>query len=184
AFLLLETKSIVQFSLLFGTTWVNTSLVFVAVLVMVLAANWCAVWLRAGWSVPLAFSLLIVSCLATLVFPLRNLLSVDSSALRFVVASLLTFSPIFFANLIFSISFRDQSVPELLFGWILLGAPIGGVIEYVSMATGYNFPAVVVAGLYAVVFVLLLASRRAPTPRPPPARLPPETSPPAAPAGA
>jgi len=39
AFLLLETKSIVQFSLLFGTTWVNTSLVFVAVLVMVLAAT-------------------------------------------------------------------------------------------------------------------------------------------------
>jgi hypothetical protein len=31
AFLLLETKSVIQFALLFGTTWVNNSLVFLAV---------------------------------------------------------------------------------------------------------------------------------------------------------
>src|SRR5262249_32644211 len=39
AFLLLETKSVVQFSLLFGTTWLNNSLVFLAVLMFVLLAN-------------------------------------------------------------------------------------------------------------------------------------------------
>src|SRR4030095_9804892 len=39
AFLLLETKSVVQFSLLFGTTWLNNSLVFIAILLLVLAAN-------------------------------------------------------------------------------------------------------------------------------------------------
>ena len=38
AFLLLETKSIIQFSLLFGTTWLNTSLVFFGILASVLAA--------------------------------------------------------------------------------------------------------------------------------------------------
>src|SRR5207248_9747011 len=32
AFLLLETKSVIQFSLLFGTTWINNSLVFLSVL--------------------------------------------------------------------------------------------------------------------------------------------------------
>ena len=36
AFLLLETKGVIQFSLLFGTTWLNNSLVFFAVLVSVL----------------------------------------------------------------------------------------------------------------------------------------------------
>ena len=34
AFLLLETKSVIQFSLLFGTTWLNSSLVFLAVLLL------------------------------------------------------------------------------------------------------------------------------------------------------
>jgi spermidine synthase len=39
AFLLLETKSVIQFSLLFGTTWINNSLVFFAILSLVLLAN-------------------------------------------------------------------------------------------------------------------------------------------------
>ena len=38
AFLLLETKSIVQFALLFGTTWFVNALVFAGVLVAVLLA--------------------------------------------------------------------------------------------------------------------------------------------------
>jgi len=42
AFLLLETKSVIQFSLLFGTTWINNSLVFLSVLLLVLIANWTA----------------------------------------------------------------------------------------------------------------------------------------------
>jgi hypothetical protein len=160
AFLLLETKSIVQFSLLFGTTWKNTSLVFMAVLVMVLAANWVARAMRSRWVIPAAYGLLVASCLLTLVYPLANLLSVESNALRFAIASLMTFSPIFFANVIFSVSFRDQEIPEQLFGWNLLGATIGGVIEYASMATGYNFLAVIVACCYTVVFALLVLYRR------------------------
>src|SRR5262249_28736618 len=39
AFLLLETKSVIQFSLLFGTTWLNNSLVFLGILSLVLLAN-------------------------------------------------------------------------------------------------------------------------------------------------
>ena len=38
AFLLLETKSVVQFALLFGTTWFVNSLVFAGILLAVLAA--------------------------------------------------------------------------------------------------------------------------------------------------
>jgi hypothetical protein len=163
AFLLLETKSIVQFSLLFGTTWVNSSLVFLAVLALVLAANWTAALLRGSWVLPAAFALLIASCLITLVYPLRNLLAVESTALRFVLASLMTFSAIYFANLIFSVTFRDQQLPEQLFGWNLLGATAGGIVEYASMALGYNALAVIVAVCYTLVFVLL---RRAPAATP------------------
>jgi hypothetical protein len=155
AFLLLETKSVVQFSLLFGTTWQNSSLVFLAVLLLVLAANWTAVLFKDPRTLYAVYALLIGSCLLTFFFPLTNLLHVENGALRFVLASLMTFLPIFFANLIFSVTFRDQAVPEHLFGWNLMGAALGGVMEYASMALGYTALAVVVAGCYALVLGLL-----------------------------
>lgn len=155
AFLLLETKSVVQFSLLFGTTWVNSSLVFLAVLLLVLAANWTALLLRSPRVLPIVSALLVASCLISVAFPLTHLLRLESALARFVLASLLTFVPVFFANLIFSVSFRDQDVAEHLFGWNLLGAALGGVLEYSSMALGYTALALIVAACYALVAVLL-----------------------------
>ncbi len=160
AFLLLETKSVIQFSLLFGTTWMNNSLVFLAVLLLVLAANWTATLFRRPGVLRLVFLALVLSSLGTLIYPLENLLDVESSLLRFVAAGLLTFSPVFFANLLFSIAFRDQQVAEHLLGWNLIGATIGGVAEYTSMALGYNLLALIVAGCYTLAFLLLVVARR------------------------
>ncbi len=160
AFLLLETKSVVQFSLLFGTTWLNNSMVFLSVLLLVLAANWCASLLRGRAVVPVAYALLIGACLLSFAVPLGSLLHVASVPLRFVEASLLTFSPILFANLIFSVTFRDEPAPERAFGWNLIGATLGGVLEYASIAFGYAALAGVVAVLYTIVVVLLLIARR------------------------
>jgi spermidine synthase len=161
AFLLLETKGVIQFSLLFGTTWLNSSLVFGAVLVMVLAANWVAE--ARGLTrkhLPAIYAALIASALVTLIFPLRNLLHIHSGVLRFLLASVMTFSPIFFANLMFSLTFRDVEIAEHVFGWNLIGATIGGVLEYSSMLLGYNLLAVIVAICYTGVFVMLMAAGR------------------------
>jgi Spermine/spermidine synthase domain len=160
AFLLLETKSVVQFSLLFGTTWLNSSLVFLAALLLVLMANWAAVWIRDRRWMSAIYACLILSCLVAFVWPLGNLLSIESALARFLLASVMTFAPIFFANLVFSLSFREQDVPEHLFGWNLIGATVGGVLEYSSMYFGYSFLAVVVAVSYAIVIVLLVSARR------------------------
>jgi len=157
AFLLLETKGVIQFSLLFGTTWLNSSLVFLAVLLMVLAANWAARALRSRGTLPAVAVLVVASSLAMLGFPLRRLLALDPAA-RFALAALLTFSPIFFANLLFSVSLRDRPIAEHLFGWNLLGATLGGVLEYASMRTGYAALSIAVAALYAGAFGLLWAS--------------------------
>jgi len=161
AFTLLETKSVIQFSLLFGTTWLNSSLVFLAALLLVLVANWTAELISSPRVMPVIYAALIGSCLLTYVFPLGNLLGVESGALRFVLASALTFAPIFFANLVFSVNFRDLDVPEHVFGWNLIGATVGGVVEYSSMYFGYSFLAIVVAISYAIVVVLLVTARRA-----------------------
>ena len=160
AFTLLETKSVIQFSLLFGTTWLNSSLVFLAALVLVLIANWTALLIENQRTMPFIYAALILSCLATYVFPLGNLLGIESVVVRFLLASVLTFAPIFFANLVFSVSFRDLDVPEHVFGWNLIGATVGGVVEYSSMYFGYSSLALVVAVSYAIVVVLLVSSRR------------------------
>jgi len=161
AFLLLETKSVIQFSLLFGTTWINNSLVFLGILVLVLIANWTATLFqntrRVLWT---SYALLLAFCIAALVFPLSGLLSIEQPWLRFLLASLFTFSPIYFANLIFSVTFRNQPVAEHLFGWNLIGATAGGALEYTSMAFGYNMLAAIVAVCYTVVFSLLLFTAR------------------------
>jgi len=159
AFLLLETKSIVQFSLLFGTTWINNSLVFLGVLLLVLAANWTAVHIKTRNMLWIIYLFLILSSLVTLLFPLSGLLKVENYFLRFVIASLMTFSPIYFANLIFSITFRDQELPEHIFGWNLIGATIGGILEYSSMALGYNMLAVIVAVCYTIVVIMIYFDR-------------------------
>jgi hypothetical protein len=156
AFLLLETKGVIQFSVLFGTTWLNNSLVFLAVLVLVLVANWTALAIRDRRLLFVAFGALMVACLLPLGFPLSRFLDVESAGWRFLLAGVYTFSPVFFANVMFSVSFRDQEVPENLFGWNLMGAALGGVLEYASMALGYNALGLVVAACYAVAFGLLL----------------------------
>ncbi|QMU56032.1 MAG: hypothetical protein GKS04_02410 [Candidatus Mycalebacterium zealandia] len=154
AFLLLETKSIIQFSLLFGNTWLNSSLVFLAVLVLVLAANWVAAIIKSDKLVPAAFFLLLLSCLPALVIPTDTLLAVDNVPMRFVFASIVTFLPIFFANMVFSSIFRKQKFHEIYFGWNLVGAVGGGMLEYTSILVGYQFLALIVLSIYAVVFAL------------------------------
>ncbi len=154
AFLLLQTKSIIQFSLLFGNTWINSSLVFLAVLILVLAANWVAAVIKSDKLVPTAFFLLLCSCLPAIFIPTYKLLVVDSTSVSFVLASLMTFLRVFFANMVFSSIFRRRKAHEIYFGWNLIGAVGGGVLEYTSVLIGYQSLALVVLILYLAVFAI------------------------------
>ncbi|TMD08181.1 MAG: hypothetical protein E6J01_04285, partial [Chloroflexi bacterium] len=57
-------------------------------------------------------------------------------------------------NLIFAKRFRDVASSSLAFGANLLGAMVGGILEYVSLITGYRALLVLVAVLYAAAFGL------------------------------
>jgi len=156
AFLLLETKSVIQFSLLFGTTWINNSLVFLSVLLLVLLANWTAQMIKSEKLIIISFLLLFISCMIIIAYPIANLLTVENIYSRYVLASLIIFSPIYFANLIFSSFFRTLPTAECYFGWNLIGATLGGLLEYLSMAWGYNSLAYIVLLCYVIVFILYL----------------------------
>jgi hypothetical protein len=151
AFLLLETKSVVQFALLFGTTWLVNALVFAGVLLAVYLA------IELSRRVVVRRPILIyVGLLASLVvawmLPAAALLEL-SPVPRFVIAVVTAFTPIFLANLVFSQRFRDVGSSTTAFGANLLGAVAGGLLEYAALITGYRALLIVVAVLYGAAFV-------------------------------
>ena len=54
----------------------------------------------------------------------------------------------------FAQRFKDTSKTTVAFGANLLGAMVGGVVEYAAIAVGYQALLVVVAAFYALAFVL------------------------------
>jgi Spermine/spermidine synthase domain len=157
AFLLLETKNVVQFALLFGTTWLVNALVFGGILLVVLAAIEVSRRVRIPAAVlyPAVFVTLAVAWLV----PPDNLLSL-SFVPRLASALALAFAPIFCANLLFAQRFKETASLTIAFGANLLGAMIGGVLEYTSLIFGYRALLILIAGLYAAAF---LAGRVSPT---------------------
>jgi hypothetical protein len=152
AFLLLETKSVVQFALLFGTTWFVNALVFAGVLVAVLAAVEVARRVRLprpAWT----YALLLAGLVLAWAVPQDSLLSL-SVVPRFFAATALAFAPIFLANLVFAQRFREVGDSGVAFGANLLGAMVGGLGEYTALIVGYRMLLVVVAVLYGLAFVL------------------------------
>ena len=66
----------------------------------------------------------------------------------------LAFAPVFVANLVFTFSFRDTRTADMAFASNLLGAMVGGAIEYVALITGYQALLLVVALLYGMAYLL------------------------------
>ena len=162
AFLLLETKNVVQFALLFGTTWFVNALVFVGVLLSV----WAAIEVTRHLRLPrpwVLYVLLLCALAVAWVVPQDSLLTL-SPVPRFFAAVAIAFAPIFLANLVFSQRFAAVGSSTVAFATNLLGAMVGGVLEYLSLVTGYRFLLAVVAALYAVAFLSyrLVASRPQP----------------------
>lgn len=152
AFLLLETKNVVQFALLFGTTWFVNALVFFGILLSVFAAVELARHVQIRNPSRLYVALFATLVLAWLIPP-ETLLALSVAA-RFGAAVSLAFAPIFLANLVFAARFRDVGSSTVAFGANLLGAMAGGVLEYTSLVIGYRSLLFVIAALYGVAFLL------------------------------
>ena len=161
AFLLLETKNIVQFALLFGSTWLVNALVTVAILVAVYLAVETARHVKLPPPVVL-FAALIASLVVTWLVPQEDLVSLPVAA-RFLAGGALAFAPVFIANLIFAQRFSDVETTTTAFAANLLGAMVGGALEYLALITGYRFLVILVGVLYALAlgFRLLLGRRSA-----------------------
>ena len=152
AFALLEVKALTTFALLFGSTWNVNSLVFFAILSSVLLAVLinARFRIRHVW----AFYLLLFGMLVLNLVVRPEALLYENAIARYLVASFLIFAPVFLANIIFSNSFRDTDVADIAFASNLLGIMVGGMLEYLSMLTGYHMLLVGVIAFYACAMFL------------------------------
>jgi hypothetical protein len=156
AFMLLETKNIATFALLFGTTWLVNALVFAGVLLIVLAAVETTRRFRTP-PLPVVFGGIAAS-LALCFFVDPSWLLTLPFFPRLVAAVVLAFIPIYLANVAFSKRFGASDDSQSAFGLNLLGAMLGGCLEYLALLTGYRNLLLIVAALY--LFAFLLAPRR------------------------
>lgn len=150
-FLLLETKSIIQFSLLFGTTWITNAFVFLSILTAVLLAIRIASRFTAVTLKPLYITLAI-ALFIQYIFPLQSLLILHPVA-RYLIVSIVTFLPVFLANIIFSLHFKYSKKNSINFSSNLLGAAFGGILEYLALLIGYHQLILIIMACYFLAFI-------------------------------
>lgn len=153
AFMLIETKSVTQMGLLLGTTWLVNSAVISAVLLMILFATIMQIKYQFK-NTSLLFAFLFITLGLNYALPLsvfNNLPALEGS----VAGSLFLCLPLFFAAMIFAITFAKVEVPAKALGMNLLGTLVGGALEYLSMSFGVNAMNVIAFVLYLGAFYFI-----------------------------
>jgi SAM-dependent methyltransferase len=156
-FMLVETKAVVNMALLFGSTWIVNSIVFSAVLVMILLANVFVLVRRPKSVMPFYIGLL--ASLALNLLPLDLFLGMNRP-MQIALSCLLVSLPIFFAGVIFAISFAQSTEPNTALGANIAGSILGGLSEYASMVLGFQYLMLLGIGFYGLSW--LLSMRRQP----------------------
>jgi spermidine synthase len=153
-FMLLETKSIIQFALLWGSTWVVASLAIASVLSMALVANYVVsrTEIRRPW---LVGGVLLALLALNYLIPVGTI-GFDSRAVESLFYAVLMFSPILCAGLLFGSAIKRSTSLARDYGTNLLGAMVGGVGEYLSLVTGFRALLFVIA----LCYIGAIAARR------------------------
>jgi SAM-dependent methyltransferase len=151
-FMLLETKAVVHMALIFGSTWIVSTVVFTAVLLMILAAN---LWVlkRGAGSVRPFFAGLLALLALNIAVPLQAFLGLPT-ALQDIAAGVLVLSPIFCAGVIFARWFATVKNADQALAYNTAGAIAGGIAESLSMLIGFQWLLAVAGAIYAGAWLL------------------------------
>ena len=148
-FLLVETRTIAQLGLLFGTTWRVSAIAIGGILCLVLLANVVAARRRLPARVVMyaALGLLLVANYAV---PPGAALGHGQPAIWLMTAFLL--SPLFVAGLLFASALRERKDLAPALASNLVGSVLGGLLENLSMVFGISALSLVALGVYAASF--------------------------------
>jgi hypothetical protein len=158
AFMLIETKAITELSLLFGATWLVSSVVISTVLLLAWIAN-LAVRKIAGIKLSVVYALLVVCIAADYAFVVPSVSSMPSWMIA-VFASLVTCLPIIFGSMIFSLRFKEATSPAILLSANLLGVAFGGLTENMCLLVGTKGLSLVALLLYTLSLLSLILAER------------------------
>jgi hypothetical protein len=150
AFLLVETRTIAQLGLLFGSTWQVSGITIAAILTLIVGAN--LIVEKAGKlpARPL-YAGLLLCLLANFAVPPSLALGAGTLA-GLGMAGFLAL-PLFFAALVFASAVRGRGELAPALASNLIGSVLGGLLENLSLVTG-------IAGLSLLAMLLYAASYR------------------------
>jgi hypothetical protein len=155
-FLLLETKAVVQLSLLFGGTWIVNSIVIGAFLAMALAANALAGMFRV--SAVAMYSILLLLLTLDFWFPYSAISGLTTGE-KILVGGGWAALPVFFSGIVFSSSLQRFGRPAEALGVNLFGAVLGGLMENAVMIGGTPILKGLALVMYAASGFALFRSR-------------------------
>jgi SAM-dependent methyltransferase len=135
-FMLLETKGVVHMALLFGSTWMVNSIVFFAILSLILLSNLYVLVVKPRRLAPY-YALLIVSLAINGLVPMTEFLALPGVS-KVIASCGVVYLPVFFAGVIFASAFRDSDRPDVDFGSNIGGIILGGLTEFASLVVGFN----------------------------------------------
>ncbi|MGA3084674.1 MAG: hypothetical protein ABSE95_07745 [Thermodesulfobacteriota bacterium] len=157
AFLLLEFQNVSKATLLFGSTWMVNSYIISSILVLILLANLFVAYVKVRRSL-LFYLLLWVSVILIYFLPL-DIFNVFGFWTKTILATVFLNLPIFFAGIIYILSFKDAPAKDLALGSNLIGAAFGGLLESLSFVTGIKALLLMVLLLYVLSYLFLSKGR-------------------------
>ena len=160
-FLLIETRAATEMNLVWSATWLTSAVIFASILATVLAATLLAAVrpVRYEW----ATLGVVLALMVTFATPTAALLGTDP-AVKLLFSIAFVGIPAFFASLCFVSVFRGRVDSSSAFGWNLLGAVAGGLLELGAMAVGVKALHLVALLAYLLAFLAWRRETVAPLP--------------------
>jgi hypothetical protein len=158
-FLLMETKSVTEYALLIGSTWQTNSLVFTVILATILVANLLVLTRLRTPPIGVFYVFAIATLAVTYVWPISQWGPAPGIG-AYAAAAVCLGVPIFLAAVIFATAFRGVRLGSEALASNLLGAVLGGVLEYLSLALGIRALSLLAAAMYLAAFAFWARARR------------------------
>jgi spermidine synthase len=148
-FMLVETKGITEMGLTFGNTWQVIGIVFAGILVMAFLGNCLVQWLNIRRS-QLAYLLLMAALAAGWLAARAG--GFASTPLGRLETAVLLSLPLLFSGIVFSTLLAARERISGIMAMNLLGAIVGGLVEYNSMYLGFQALYLIAMACYALAF--------------------------------
>jgi len=158
-FLLMETQMVSRLALYFGTTWIVSSIVISAILLVLVGANLFANRYRPR-TLTLCYLMLVTSLFLIYLLPWGRL-ALDVRTVGALLAAAYCL-PVFLAGIIFAETFRRETRKSSVLGANILGSVAGGLAQNLSFLFGIKALLLLAAAIYGLA--ALTEFRRSSTP--------------------